>query len=755
MKNILFSVMILAMIMSLIGVVQPVQSQSDGNEITRDMLFVPGQVVVGFEESVQEKAVSAEASALAGEVQAAVVKVYGSMALLQFEADADVEALSLELGDRVNVKYAEPNYLFWLPEPPEVEEVPQQEYIVRTVRTGEGEEDVEEKLVPIKVLQQMTRRTGGKIQTVYPNDPYLWQNNGWVDVNASIVFPNKTPSRVVCVIDTGVDNTHPDLSGRIIMGRDFVNDDANPMDDHGHGTHVAGIIAAKQNNKQGMAGVSTGKVVAVKALSAMGFGTNLDIASSIYYCANRSDVGIINLSLGGPFSWAVYDAVSYSAITRGKLIVASAGNSNTSSTTYSYPAALSTSFPNRVLAVGASGSISGGYINNSCRASYSNFGSWVDIIAPGTEILSTLPWKKPFLYQGSLYRDGYAYLSGTSMAAPFVAAVAARSWGLYPSYNNVQVSQHIKSWGNSVNTECWPAANSNTRRVNVAASMHRGAAIAIAFDANTYLPLHNATITAHQGGATRGSVRILPSVFNYSDGTRTMFYADIDLINLPASTSYMDYELRVNRSGFTTSPQAAFINNMHPTGRFIVYPGSWVYAGEAFIPPRTTNFTGIRHSWSLAFSDLSVYLPNLPKPVNDGQPARFIVGFWGYDYGYYGGDSTGSLYTFPYARHMATGYGSSFGYDSIVIRSKPGSPARPYYTGDYVFAVYNPSVTQNTSFFMWKDGVIKQRVNMNCSVASTWWRPMTLTQRNGVAHYQVDNYCGGAWVVPYSLSDER
>jgi thermitase len=103
------------------------------------------------------------------------------------------------------------------------------------------------------------------------------------------------------VIDTGVDHTHPDLLYQVLLGKDFVNNDSAPMDDHGHGTHVAGIIAAKQNNKMGMAGVSTGKVIAVKSLGAQGYGTSYDVAQGIYYCANRSDVGVINMSLGRRF----------------------------------------------------------------------------------------------------------------------------------------------------------------------------------------------------------------------------------------------------------------------------------------------------------------------------------------------------------------------------------------------------------------------------------------------------------------------
>ena len=128
-----------------------------------------------------------------------------------------------------------------------------------------------------------------------------------------------------------MDYSHPDLTSNIIKGYDFVNGDADPMDDFGHGTHVAGIIAAKMNNGLGMAGVSTGKVVAVKVLGSQGWGTNFDVAAGINYCANRTDVKVLSMSLGGSDdSDAVYTAVGYAVNTKGKLLVAAAGNASSS-----------------------------------------------------------------------------------------------------------------------------------------------------------------------------------------------------------------------------------------------------------------------------------------------------------------------------------------------------------------------------------------------------------------------------------------
>ncbi|HSV85971.1 MAG TPA: S8 family serine peptidase, partial [Levilinea sp.] len=651
------------------------------------------------------KAVPAQAAALAGEVQAAVVKVEGSAALLQVAPDTDLEVLAEQLMSAQNVAYAEPNFIFWIPELAGTSEKPNQEFIVRRMQTN-AEGAYQDHLIPIQTLQNMKKRSGSTIQAVFPNDWGLWWNNGWNVVSADLVFPNTTPSRNVCVIDTGVDYTHPDLLERIIRGRDFVNDDADPMDDNGHGTHVAGVIAARQGNKIGIAGVSTGRVIAVKALTAQGWGTSFEIAQAINSCANRSDVSVINMSLGGTGrSIMQATAVNYAVNTKGKLLVAAAGNSNTS--TLFYPAAFSVEYPNRVLSVAASGAYveyeydgyTYRYLDNWCKADYSNYGAWVDIIGPGSEIFSTLPYRKPFSLQDYQDYDGYGYLSGTSMAAPFVSAVAARAWGYLPGYLNHQISQYIKDWGDGIDTECWPADNHTSRRVNVAAVLQRGGLGASVFNANTGLPLSGATITAFQNGVARGSAQNTPvtrTSINCSYCSWTSQPAYTDLVNLPVSKKdalnnyLLDYQLRVHRSGHTATPQAAFVNYWSATGHIAVFPGGWSYGGEAFVPQRSANFTATYASYDWwTSSDLITFLPNLPKPVDDGQPARFIVSMYsGWDApNYFEGSSVGNLSVFPFARQMVEGSTMDIeGWDSTIVRSRPGFPARPYYTGNYVFA---------------------------------------------------------------------
>ncbi|MBM3267285.1 MAG: S8 family serine peptidase [Candidatus Sericytochromatia bacterium] len=205
-------------------------------------------------------------------------------------------------------------------------------------------------------------------------------------------------SVLIAVIDTGVDYRHPDLEGIVVKGPDVTNGDNDPRDDHGHGTHVAGTIAARANGA-GVVGVAFGaKILAIKALDRNGSGPEDGIARAVD-AAVRNGAKIINMSLGGPEdARALRDAVAR-AHRQGVLVVVAAGND--ASTRASYPAA----YPD-ALAVGATDS-------RDRRAYFSNYGSYTQIAAPGVGVLST-----------SLGGD-YERLSGTSMAAPHVAGAAA------------------------------------------------------------------------------------------------------------------------------------------------------------------------------------------------------------------------------------------------------------------------------------------------------------------------------------------
>ncbi len=241
-------------------------------------------------------------------------------------------------------------------------------------------------------------------------------------------------SVVVAVVDSGVQAGHPDL-GALDPGYDFVNHDSDPADDYGHGTAVAGIIAAQGNNGIGIAGVCWNcRIMPVKVLNASGVGTDSGVASGITWAVDHG-ADVINLSLGGPgSSQTLADAVAY-AQAHGVVVVAAAGNDGT--TVLSYPAAYE-----GVISVGAVDA-------SNSRYSFSNHGSWVMVDAPGCTNSTWL---------GSSYIVGpdLGNFCGTSAASPFVAGLAglARSYNLSASASSVvnaieQTAQPLPS-GNSV-----------------------------------------------------------------------------------------------------------------------------------------------------------------------------------------------------------------------------------------------------------------------------------------------------------------
>lgn len=233
-----------------------------------------------------------------------------------------------------------------------------------------------------------------------PNDPAYSKQYAPQKVGAEQAWDTTQSSSSVkiAVIDTGVDYYHPDLAGKVIKGADFVDDDNDPIDENEHGTHVAGIAAANTNNGVGIAGLAPkASILAVRVLDAEGSGTLDDVAQGIRYAADQG-AQVINLSLGGSLGTkTLEEAVNY-AFSKGSVVVAAAGNSGVMLP--SYPA-----FYSNAIAVAATD-------KNDQKASFSNFGTWVDIAAPGVDIYSTTP------------NNQYASFSGTSMASPVVAGVA-------------------------------------------------------------------------------------------------------------------------------------------------------------------------------------------------------------------------------------------------------------------------------------------------------------------------------------------
>lgn len=207
---------------------------------------------------------------------------------------------------------------------------------------------------------------------------------------------------VVAVVDTGVDGGHPDLAGRFTSaGFDYVAGSGDGrVDPHGHGTHVAGVVAAVRGNAIGVVGLAPlAQVMPLRVLDGTGAGWSSNIAKAIIYAADNG-ADVVNLSLGGPTEdSSTKVAVNY-ALSKSVIVVAAAGNNRATGNAANYPAA----YPG-VLAVA---SIERG----DTSSTFSTTGPYVDIAAPGGRILSTVP-------------GGYAYMSGTSMATPHVSAVGA------------------------------------------------------------------------------------------------------------------------------------------------------------------------------------------------------------------------------------------------------------------------------------------------------------------------------------------
>lgn len=270
-------------------------------------------------------------------------------------------------------------------------------------------------------------------------------------VDAELNALNKGAGIGVAVIDTGIDLTHPDLSGNIVASKSCVTGSKNGNDDNGHGSHVAGTIAAL-NNTTGVVGVAPqAKLIAVKVLNAQGSGTWSSVICGIdWVTANAAtyNIKVANMSLGGSGSNdgncgntngdALHKAICRSR-DAGVTYVVAAGNEG-ANTSLSVPA----SYDDAVITVsaladsdGTSGGLgsSSGYGADDTFASFSNYGTAVDIAAPGVNIKST--WKS----------GGYQTISGTSMATPHVAGAAALLLKANPSFTWMQVRDGLRAAG--------------------------------------------------------------------------------------------------------------------------------------------------------------------------------------------------------------------------------------------------------------------------------------------------------------------
>ena len=232
-----------------------------------------------------------------------------------------------------------------------------------------------------------------------PSDTYFSKQWGMTKIQAVSGWSIHTgrAATVIAIVDTGVDLDHPDLKDKLVQGYDYVDNDDVPDDVGGHGTHCAGIAAASSNNKKGVAGVCPNcSIMPVRVLGPDG-GSSTDVAKGIVFAADHG-AKVISMSLGSyMLSSTIQDAVEY-ANDKGVVLVAASGNSGVNAP--HYPA-----YFEQCIAVGSTD-------RKDKQSSFSNYGAWVDVAAPGEDIYSTVPGGE------------YDYKSGTSMAAPHVAGLA-------------------------------------------------------------------------------------------------------------------------------------------------------------------------------------------------------------------------------------------------------------------------------------------------------------------------------------------
>jgi subtilisin len=224
----------------------------------------------------------------------------------------------------------------------------------------------------------------------------------------------------VSVVDTGIDFTHPDLRPNYVGGTSFVPGAATPMDDHGHGTHCAGTIAAAVDGSNVVGVAPQASLYAVKVLDRNGSGQFSWIIAGIDWCIQNA-MHVVSMSLGGPSAPTALETMCNTAWSKGLLLVAAAGNSQQQNPVP--PAASNVGYPGKYRNVIAVSAIDSANV----IAPFSSRGPEVDVCAPGVTVLS------------DKLGGGTTVLSGTSMACPHVAGVAALAWGSHRFATNEQI----------------------------------------------------------------------------------------------------------------------------------------------------------------------------------------------------------------------------------------------------------------------------------------------------------------------------
>ncbi|MDE5939737.1 MAG: S8 family serine peptidase [Lachnospiraceae bacterium] len=339
-----------------------------------------------------------EAEMIAGAYDAGIKSFEDGLLVLELEEQTTVrDAVCAAASARTVLPAVWPNYYRYVHGEAaqqeggdELIEIEEQEYIPETEAALTQESDVPTSEAYARAADSFddpylkTTSSNYQWQHVVVGSPYVWRE-GYLGAGVK-----------VAVLDSGVNASHPDLRIRENINKVTGADSAE--DGYGHGTHVAGIIGAAANNGRGGCGIAPeAEIYNIRVMDGKGKGTDADIIAGLT-AAIEQDVDVINMSLGGPGYNGIYQAKINEAYEAGIAVIVSAGNDGVSN--INYPACY-----DHVICVAATDT-------NNSRAVFSTYGSWVDLSAPGENILST-------------YKTGYAFMSGTSQACPVVSGEAA------------------------------------------------------------------------------------------------------------------------------------------------------------------------------------------------------------------------------------------------------------------------------------------------------------------------------------------
>ncbi len=322
-----------------------------------------------------------------------------------------------------------------------IQRLPRTEYVLASFNNQNDNKNFADIIRKLQQEDSVARAQPNYIYRTFglPNDPQFKRQWALNSVNGNKTWstaPTGSGAKpvIVAVLDTGVDVNHPDLRTRLVSGINMLNPLKSSRDSDGHGTHIAGIISALTNNKTGIAGVAgmaPVKVMPVKVFDG-NEGSDVSISNGIIWAVDHG-ARVINMSFGSySKSEVLNEAIDY-AYKKGVVLVAAAGN--WASEEVSYPAAVS-----RVIAVSA--------IDNKNNISeFSSYGPLIDICAPGEDIYSTF-WDP---YKGSTYTE----MSGTSMASPMVAGLAALLLTKNPKLTNDEIRQIIEVSATDLGDSGW------------------------------------------------------------------------------------------------------------------------------------------------------------------------------------------------------------------------------------------------------------------------------------------------------------